>query len=153
MFTWPNAIDNPLNSLSAFAVQVQTLVTNAIEHPVWAIALVILAIGLLQLLADLIKRLIKAALTFIFKLPLTLSQWVWKRATTAPNAQAAQVEQLMTKLEALREEQDQVISALKAALSQTKDAPMKLSQPKATPVKSIADKTKSIADKQPVIEE
>lgn len=123
-------MDNPLNSLAALAIQVQTLVTRAIEHPVWAIALVIIAIGLLQIMADLIKRLLKATLTFALKLPLILSQWVWKRATTSPTSQAEQVEQLIAKLDTLRDEQDHVISELKAVLA---------TQTKATPVKRIAE--------------
>lgn len=130
MFTWPTAIDNPLNSLAAFAIQVQTLVTRAIEHPVWAIALVIITIGLLQIMVDLIKRLLKATLTFTLKLPLTLSQWAWKRATTSPSSQAEQVEQLIVKLDTLRDEQDRVISELKAVLA---------TQTKTTPVKRIAE--------------
>lgn len=144
MFIWPDAIDNPLNSLTALAVQLQTLVTNAIDHPIWAIALVILAIGLVQIIADLIKRLLKATLTFVLKLPINLSQWVWKRATTLPspqtssqaNSQTEHVEQLIAKLEALREEQDQVVSELKTVLSQTKPTPVK-----------------RVAEKKPALEE
>lgn len=129
MPSWPNAISNPfngsLNSLATALDQAQSVVASAISHPVWAIVLLVVGIGLLQLIADLIKRLIKASLTFLLRLPLLLSQWIWKKATATPSTNETQVNQLITRLEALNQEHDQIVTELKALLSQSDVRPKK----------------------------
>ena len=103
----------------------QTVISSAIAHPFWAIALILLSITLIQIVADLIKRSLKALLTLLLKLPLFVSQWIWKR-TVKPKpptdaqllSKAEQVDQLITQLESLRQKQDQVITDLKAILNQ-----------------------------------
>ena len=90
---------NSLDTLSTFAGQLQSVITAAVTHPFWAIGLIVLSIGLIQLVADLVKRMIKAALAFLLKLPLMLSQWIWKKATIkkeadSPEAPVAQAEQI-----------------------------------------------------------
>ena len=129
MPSWPNAISNPfngsLNSLAAALDQAQALVASAISHPVWAIVLLIVGIGLLQLIADLIKRLLKASLTLVLKLPLLLSQWIWKKATAAPPTNETQINQLMARLETLNQEHEQIVTELKALLSQSDVRPKK----------------------------
>jgi hypothetical protein len=76
--------------------------------------------------ADLVKRILKASLTFVLKLPLTLSQWIWQSVTArflgkaSPSAvlpQAVQIDQLISRLDTLREEQDQVVAELKTLLA------------------------------------
>lgn len=118
---WADLSDS-LTALSAFATQVQKVSAMVLTHPIWAILLLILSVGLLQLIVDLIKRSIKASLTFVLKLPLIASQWVWQRATALPmtaqaHPQPDQIEQLMAQLERLRQEQDQIIADLKTLLS------------------------------------
>ncbi|MEM9089230.1 MAG: hypothetical protein AAGC93_10845 [Cyanobacteria bacterium P01_F01_bin.53] len=129
MPSWPNAISNPfngsLNSLATALDQAQSLIASAINHPVWAIVLLVVGIGLLQLIADLIKRLLKASLTLILKLPLLISQWIWKKATATPPTSENQVNQLITRLEALNQEHAQIVTELKALLSQSDMRPKK----------------------------
>ncbi len=112
-------IDLPdsLETLGNLAVQLQQLITAAISHPLLAVAAVLLSIGLIQLAADLVKRVIRASLTFILTLPLNLSQRLWKQITTNPESKQAQINQLLDRLETLRQEQDQVIAELKPLLS------------------------------------
>ena len=121
-------IPDSLEGLSTFANQLQTVVGSAIAHPIWAITAVVFGIGLLQLIADLVKRIIKSTLTFVLTLPLTLSQWIWKRATTYAPAKpvtetaatkTGQVSQLIERLETLRTEQDEIIAELKGMLGST----------------------------------
>jgi len=112
-------LPDALNSLAAFATQLQTTVATALSHPVLAVAIIIVSIGLLQLIADLVKRAIKASLKLIITLPLSLSQWIWKRATTASDTKIddkAKVSQLLDRLETLRTEQDQIMTELKELL-------------------------------------
>lgn len=107
-----------LSSLSTLAAQVQTLISTVIQHPIWAITAVVLTIVLLQIIVDLLKRALKAGLTFVLKLPLSLSQWLWKRATTTPPTETeAKIAQLMARLESLRQEQGQVTAEITALLS------------------------------------
>lgn len=113
------ALPDSLDTLGTFASQLQVLISAALAHPFWAIGLLLLSIGLLQLVADLVKRVLKASLTFILTSPLTLSQWVWKRATTPATSKADQINQLLTRLDDLRTEQDEVISELKALMAST----------------------------------
>ncbi|MGC1309976.1 MAG: hypothetical protein WA885_22340 [Phormidesmis sp.] len=113
-------IDLPdsLDTLTTLATQVQSVINIAINHPLWAVGLVLLSVVFIQIVVDLIKRILKASLTFVLKLPLTLSQWVWQRLTTpAQPSSKTQVSQLISRLEALRQEQDQVVAELKALLS------------------------------------
>ena len=106
-----------LNALGNLVAQLQDLVAAAIAHPVWAVGLVLLAIGLVQMAADLVKRLLKAGLTFLLKLPLTLSQWLWQRFTSPPvPPPTARIQQLISQLETLRQEQDRVLAELKTLL-------------------------------------
>ncbi|MGC1308980.1 MAG: hypothetical protein WA885_17270 [Phormidesmis sp.] len=114
---WASLPDS-LDTLGSLAAQLQSVITAAVSHPVRAIAAVVLTITLLQIIADLIKRALKAALTFVLKLPLALSQWLWRRATmTPPTEQEAQVSQLMARLDDLRQEQDQVVAEIKSLLA------------------------------------
>ncbi len=116
-FPWVELPDS-LDTLTTLAAQIQTVVSAAIGHPVWAIAAVLLTIVLIQIIADLVKRVLKASLAFVLKLPLVLSQWLWKKATaSAQPSQVAQVNQLISRLDILRQEQDQVVAELKTLLS------------------------------------
>lgn len=120
---WVDLPDS-LTTLTALAAQLQTVISTAIAHPIWAIVLLLLTIVLIQILADLIKRLLKTSLTFVLRLPLILSQWLWQKATaTAQPSQTAQLSQLLTRLDALRQEQDQVISELKSLLPKADTRP------------------------------
>ncbi len=113
-----------LDSLSTFINRLQAITTAAISHPLWAVVIVIVGIGFLQLVADLVKRILKTGLKLILTLPLTLSQWLWKRATasarTAPDDKA-RIAQLLDRLDALRTEQDQVVAELKRLLNSSGD--------------------------------
>jgi hypothetical protein len=129
------ALPDSLAPLTTATTQIQTLVGWVMSHPVWAIATLLLAIVLLQMVADLVKRILKASLTFVLKLPLTLSQWIWQSVTARflgkaspshsfPNEsqpavlpQAVQIDQLISRLDTLREEQDQVVAELKTLLA------------------------------------
>ncbi|MGB3295798.1 MAG: hypothetical protein WBB01_22670 [Phormidesmis sp.] len=114
---WASLPDS-LDTLSTLAAQLQTLVAAVIQHPIWAVTAVVLSIVLLQIIVDLIKRAIKAGLTFVLKLPLSMSQWLWKRATTTPPTETeARVAQLMARLESLRQEQGQITAEINALLS------------------------------------
>ena len=111
-----------LSAIGTLAVQFQAVISSAIAHPIWAIVVVLLSITFIQIIADLIKRSLKALLTLLLKFPLLISQWIWKR-TVSPKAlsktqRQATVDQLIAKLEALRQEQDQVLSELKSLLHQ-----------------------------------
>ncbi len=125
----PNLPD--LNALGNLAVQLQAVISRAIAHPFWTIALILLAITLIQIVADLIKRSLKSLLTLLLKLPLFVSQWIWKRTvgqTKPPTdaqilSKAEQADQLITRLETLRQEQDQVIAELKSLLNQPTPPP------------------------------
>ncbi len=113
-------LSDSLDTLAKFANQLQMIVTAAFAHPLIAVALLLLSIGLIQLAADLVKRLLKAVITFTLTLPFTLSQWIWKKVTAAavaPESRQAQIDQLMAQLEMLRQEQDQTLAALKALLA------------------------------------
>ncbi|NJM97749.1 MAG: hypothetical protein HC800_11835 [Phormidesmis sp. RL_2_1] len=113
---WADFPDS-LNALGIFVTQVQSAIAIAIAHPLWATASIILAIGLLQITVDLLKRALKASLTFALKLPLNLSQWLWKRATaSAAEPREVHLNQLLVRLEALRQEQDQVMMQIKALI-------------------------------------
>lgn len=144
-FPWKNLPDLPdfpdyslpdyrlpdLSALGSLAGQLQAVVSGAIAHPFWAIALILLSITLIQIVADLIKRSLKALLTLLLKLPLFVSQWIWKRtvspAKTPTDAQllskADQVDQLITQLETLRQQQDLIITELKSVLNQPAPPP------------------------------
>jgi len=110
-------LSDSLDTLARFANQLQTAIAVAFAHPLIAVAILLLSIGLLQLAADLMKRLLKAVITSILTLPFTLSQWLWKKATTAPESKQTQIDRLMTQLETLRQEQDQVLEELKILLA------------------------------------
>ncbi len=110
-------LSNSLDTLAKFANQLQTAIAVAFAHPLIAVAALLLSIGLLQLAADFMKRLLKAIITAILTLPFTLSQWLWKRVTTSPESKQTQINQLITRLETLRHEQDQVLAALKTLLA------------------------------------
>ncbi|MEO0768684.1 MAG: hypothetical protein AAFY72_04510 [Cyanobacteria bacterium J06649_4] len=120
-------LPDSLDTLSTVASQLQWLITTALAHPFWAVVALVLSIGLIQLIADLVKRIIRASLTFVLTLPLRLSQWIWKRATATPKAipqtPSAKIDQLLIRLEALRQEQDQVIAELKTLLPTTTTVP------------------------------
>lgn len=122
------ALPNSLAPLTTATTQIQTVVGWVMSHPVWAITTLLLAIALLQMVADLVKRILKASLTFVLKLPLTLSQWIWQSVTarwpslpkesqSAVLPQAVQIDQLISRLDTLREEQDQVVAELKTLLA------------------------------------
>ena len=128
---WADLSDS-LTTLSNFATQVQKASQMVLTHPIWAILLLIFSIGFLQLIVDLIKRSVRASLTFILKLPLIASQWLWQRAIALPNPdqahhQPGQIEQLMARLEQLRQEQDQIITDLKTLLSDSPQSPFSAS--------------------------
>ncbi len=125
-------IDLPdsLETLGNFANQLQRLITAAISHPVLAVIVLLLSIGLIQLAADLVKRTIQASLKFVLTLPLTLSQHLWKRLTTDPDSKQTKIKQLLDRLETLRQEQDQVIAELKPLLSTATSADSPNSNPK-----------------------
>ncbi|MEM8505408.1 MAG: hypothetical protein AAF716_19935 [Cyanobacteria bacterium P01_D01_bin.1] len=129
-------IDLPdsLETLGNFATQLQRVTTTAISHPILAVVTLLLSIGLIQLAADLVKRTIQASLKFVLTLPLVLSQRLWKRITTDPDSKQTQINQLLNRLETLRQEQDQVIAELKPLLSTSvlTDSPNGTSAP--TPV-------------------
>lgn len=112
-------IDLPdsFETLGNLAVQLQRLITVALSHPVWAVIVVLLSIGLIQLAADLVKRTLQASLTFALTLPLMLSQRLWKQITTNPETKQTQINQLLERLDTLRQEQDQVIAELRPLLS------------------------------------
>ena len=112
-------IDLPdsLETLGNLAVRLQQLITAAISHPLLATIVLLLGIGLIQLAADLVKRIIRTSLTFILTLPLNLSQRLWKQITTNPESKQTKINQLLDRLETLRQEQDQVIAELKPLLS------------------------------------
>ena len=120
-----------LSALGKLAAQIQTVISSAISHPLWAIALILLSITLIQIVADLIKRSLKALLTLLLKLPLSISQWIWKRTVTQSKAptdtqilsKTDQADQLIAQLETLRQEQDSIITQLKALLSQPEPQP------------------------------
>jgi len=118
-------LPDSLESLSTFANQLQTVVSAAIAHPLFAVIIVVFSIGLIQLIADLVKRIIRSTLTFVLTLPLTLSQWIWKKVTAHSAAdpslkgvtsRTGQINQLIERLEALRTEQDQIMTELKDML-------------------------------------
>ncbi len=125
----PNLPD--LNALSNLAMQIQAIISHAIAHPLWTVALVLLSITLIQIVADLIKRSLKAILTLLLKLPLFASQWIWKRTVGQSKpptndqirSKAEQANQLIAQLETLRQEQDQIITELKSLLSQSSPLP------------------------------
>lgn len=156
--SWPDAwssswsgawmdLPDSLETLGNLAVQLQKLTTAAISHPILAIVALLLGIGLLQLAADLVKRTIQASLKFVLTLPLILSQRLWQQITTKsdpPNSRQTKVDQLLDRLETLRQEQDQIIAELKPLLSTSAKATASgepreqlasasLSQPAATP--------------------
>ena len=112
-------IDLPdsFETLGNLAVQLQRLITVALSHPVLAVIVVLLSIGLIQLAADLVKRTLQASLTFALTLPLMLSQRLWKQITTNPETKQTQINQLLERLDTLRQEQDQVIAELRPLLS------------------------------------
>lgn len=152
MLNWQTTMDSPLNSLTALAVQLQILVTMVVNHPIRTIVIVVLGIVLLQIIADVIKRLVKASLAFALKLPLVLSQWMWQKITTPPAKQAKTLDQLLDQLEALRQEQDQVVSEMKALLAQSQPRRDETLNPVPLPAVSrkknsekLSDSTKSTA--------
>ena len=120
-----------LSALGSLAAQIQTVISSAVSHPFWAIALILLSITLIQIVADLIKRSLKALLTLLLKLPLFISQWIWKRTVTKSQpptdaqllSRADQADQLIAQLETLRQEQDSVVAQLKALLRQPEPQP------------------------------
>ena len=119
LFTPPwGSLPDSLDTLSSLAAQLQTVIAAVIQHPIWAVTAVVLSIVLLQIIVDLLKRALKAGLTFVLKLPLLLSQWLWKRATTsAPTETEAKIALLMARLESLRQEQGQITAEINALLS------------------------------------
>ena len=114
---WADLSDS-LDTLSGLALQLQHLVATVIAHPVWAVGGVVLAIVFLQIVADLIKRFLKAGLTFALKSPLTISQWLWQRITapTQPDT-SDRIAHLLERLEQLNQEQTEVSTELKSLLS------------------------------------
>ena len=120
-----------LSALGNLAAQLQTIIGTAIAHPFWSIALIILAIALIQIVADLIKRSLRALLALLLKLPLVISQWIWKRTISQSKppidsqllSKTEQADQLIAQLETLRQEQDTVITQLKTLLSQPEPVP------------------------------
>ncbi len=116
---WAGLPDS-LDTLASMAARLQSVITLAFNHPVWAVVAVVFTIGLLQILADLVKRLIKSSVTFVLKLPLALSQWIWKRATTTTISTEAKIDQLICRLDTLRLEQDQTVAELKLLLLQSR---------------------------------
>ncbi len=113
---WVDLPDS-LETLTTVATQLQNIVSAAIGHPVGAIALLLLSIVLLQILADLVKRVLKTGVAFVLKLPLLLSQWLWQKAVKPQPSPANRVDQLMARLDALRQEQDEVVAELKSLVS------------------------------------
>ncbi|MEL6899540.1 MAG: hypothetical protein AAFP07_01205 [Cyanobacteria bacterium J06606_4] len=111
-------LPDSLDQLANIASQLQTAISAALSHPILAVLSVLLTIALIQIIADWVKRLIKAGLSFLLKLPLLLSQWLWQRVTSsAETVEATEVEDLLARLEILRQEQDQVLAELKQLLS------------------------------------
>ncbi|MFK8186558.1 MAG: hypothetical protein AB8B99_24535 [Phormidesmis sp.] len=146
------SVSDSLSSLAALASQLQAAINGAIAHPFWAIAFLLFAITLIQITADLIKRVVKATLTFVLKLPLTLSQWIWNRATTPSLPDNKEkIQQLISELERLRTEQDLVLEQLKALVAETtpkqhlfeKSAPEKPASEKPASEKQREDKSAS----------
>lgn len=136
-------LTDSLESLANFANQLQILVTTAIAHPLWAVGAIVFGVGLLQLIADLTKRVIKSTLTFVLTLPLLLSQWVWKRATTTQASTASaskkeRINQLVERLDQLRLEQAQTVAELKTMLADSEAiAPSQIA--KSTPLAQRED--------------
>lgn len=154
-----------LDSIAAFISQLQTAIATAIQHPFLSILALLVGIGIIQLIADLVKRILKASLAFLLTLPLTLSQWIWKRAT-APSTPSkdAQIQQLLARLETLKEEEAQIIGALKSLLSSTSQTTLegvgsnstKTDQPTAIPAaKTAATETPALesATSEPIVTE
>ena len=118
-----------LDSVAGFITQLQSAIASAIQHPFLAILALLVGIGLLQLIADLVKRILKASIAFILTLPVNLSQWIWKRATTSSKAsKETQIEQLIDQLETLRAEEAQIITELKGLLSSAQSSSSKASR-------------------------
>jgi hypothetical protein len=125
LFTALPWASDSLNALTDLAAQLQLLIAGVIAHPVWALVLLAVSIGLLQIAIDLIKRALKAAITLTLKLPLNLSQWLWQRATApSPDAQQAQIDQLINHLDTLQQDQIQTLAQLKQLLSQSTPTPL-----------------------------
>ena len=132
------SLSDSLSNLAEIASQLQSVVSAAIAHPLWAIALFLLSITLIQIIADLTRRLIQAALSGILKLPLALSRWIWQRATKPSDPDAgAQMHQLIIKIERLHEEQNHAIAQLKTLLANqpllnSQSSPAELLSPEAS---------------------
>ncbi|MEL6469878.1 MAG: hypothetical protein AAFQ74_09130 [Cyanobacteria bacterium J06623_4] len=138
-------LPDSLDQLANIASQLQTAISAALSHPILAVLSVLLTIALIQIIADLVKRLIKASLAFVLKLPLLLSQWLWQRVTASDESpDSTKVEDLLTRLEILRQEQDQILAELKQLLSDSSKPHVPSLNPPAEPTsESQTAKTES----------
>ncbi|MEL6259447.1 MAG: hypothetical protein AAFR12_00140 [Cyanobacteria bacterium J06626_6] len=132
-------LPNSLDQLANFASQLQTAISAAISHPILAVLTVLLTIALIQIIADLVKRFIKAGLTFVLKLPLMLSQWLWQRVTASTEpTKSAQIKDLLIRLEMLRQEQDHVLEELKQLVSAPSKTNISVSEQPTAPTEEMA---------------
>lgn len=107
------SLPDSLEVLGTFVTQVQMLASMAFAHPIWAVGLLLLGIGVLQLAADLVKRGIKAGIVFLLSLPLRTSRWIWQRATVGAPAEPNRVSTLLDRLDGLRAEEAEVLAELR----------------------------------------
>lgn len=129
-------LSNSLGTVADFINQLQSAIASAIQHPFIAVLILFVGIGLLQLIADLVKRILKASIAFVLTLPLTLSQWLWQRATTASTpSKETQIEQLLDRLDTLKTEEAQIITTLKSLLTADK---LTVDRPNSTVPTSLA---------------
>ena len=113
-------LSDSLTSINTFVSQIQTILAAAFNHPFLAVGSIIIGIGLIQLIADLVKRILRTGIKLVLTLPLTLSQWLWKKAT-APKSDTAdektRIERLLNRLDTLHAEQEQVMTELKTLIN------------------------------------
>lgn len=116
-----DSLDTVVDSLAT----VQNGLAWVMAHPYLSLAIALFSLGLLQLLADSVKRLLKTAIAIILKSPLLLLQWLWQKAITpAPESTEARLAQVLQRLDSLRQEQDALLNELRTLLDLPKTDPI-----------------------------
>ena len=111
------SLPDSLDSLGTFVGQLQWLIGLGIAHPIWAVVVVLLSIGTLQLLADLVKRGIQASLRFVVSLPFGISRWIWQRLPIGAASRQDRATDLLNRLDQLRAEEAMVLAELRGLVS------------------------------------
>lgn len=120
-----NALQNSMEVLGQYLAMFQTAVLWVSHHPYWAVAIALLSLTLLQALLSMTSQALRQMLLWLAQSPFLLLRWAVSQGMQStrqvlmtdsrPTAEE-QIDGVLQRLEALRQEQEALLQELKLLL-------------------------------------